>query len=392
MERGVFVERFQKAAAQTREFACGFVVEPLPEALRFRVLLNQSVDSRLHEDERVFPDDVSPLAPCTEAEVIALLWREGRVPEWVDLSVVGLSGAATLVELRCCGRFTSNETLLYHQRAGLPPLHVQSPALPAEHVQGQRFSLFERGRAECCTVEEVGQLRAYAPQVRSVELIGEGASDAGLAELPELPALQHVTLRESRASCEGLGVLCRQPALRGLTLEPLRFTGFPALPWLMRLTLRRVSPACWSVDDLTRACPRLKSLTLEADGALALDGALPALMDDVRLTADSFSGNLRLPGSLDALRLRLRSAAPAEVERLCLPVKYLHSLDLSGTPVDDALVERLLSRWRLRSLELHHTKVSDGLRERLRSSLEERAGQRFLRKVFEPLQRWLRPG
>lgn len=86
------------------------LLEPLTEPLRFRVALNESYDGNpLDPDERVFPDDSGierglALLRCSAEQVVELLWRDGLVPEWVNLSVCTKLPAATLIEVRCCGR------------------------------------------------------------------------------------------------------------------------------------------------------------------------------------------------------------------------------------------------------------------------------------------------
>ena len=77
---------------------------------------------------------------CSALAVVDELWRDGRVPEWMDLSVVDVAQGSTVLEALCCGRFTDDETLLYHKTEGAPPFHVTSPALPPNH-DGGRFSL-----------------------------------------------------------------------------------------------------------------------------------------------------------------------------------------------------------------------------------------------------------
>ena len=54
------------------------------------------------------------------------------VPEWIDVGVEAEDGRRTLVGLRCCGRFTATEELLYHREKVLAPFAIKSPALPPE--------------------------------------------------------------------------------------------------------------------------------------------------------------------------------------------------------------------------------------------------------------------
>jgi hypothetical protein len=130
----MFVEHFHAAAAAALSFAQQFVLENLSDKLTFRVQLNQSYDVNLRSDQKVYPEDSVPqrgheLHRCGEEEAIQALWRDGTVPEWVDIAVVGQTATGSIVELRCCGRFTGDESRLYHQRAGIPPFSVHGPTL-----------------------------------------------------------------------------------------------------------------------------------------------------------------------------------------------------------------------------------------------------------------------
>jgi hypothetical protein len=162
MDRELFARRLHDAAAAARDFARRYVEETLPDELRFRVRLNSSYDGNpLVKDEVVFPHDsgyekANELKDCSEQQVLDLLWRDRCVPEWIDLSVIGQTGAATLIEVLSCGRFTADEGLLYHAHEGRPPFHVVGPALPPEWKEDERFSIHER--SGCWTWPELERL------------------------------------------------------------------------------------------------------------------------------------------------------------------------------------------------------------------------------------------
>jgi hypothetical protein len=131
----VFSTRLRKAAMRAVRFARRFVSDALPDRVLFRVLPNCSFDGNpLVLDEVTFPDDELPLGafhgPWALDDAVEFLWREGRIPEWIDVSVVAVADSATVIECRCCGRFTATEELLYHRSAGLPPFSVKSPRHP----------------------------------------------------------------------------------------------------------------------------------------------------------------------------------------------------------------------------------------------------------------------
>lgn len=81
-----------------------------------------------------------------EEQVVKYLWRDEKVPEWVDISVAFATNEYTCLSLLICGRFTATDKLLYHQSAGIPPFSVKSPWLPPDYdfdvlVETQKFDV-----------------------------------------------------------------------------------------------------------------------------------------------------------------------------------------------------------------------------------------------------------
>ena len=154
MDRETFEERLHAAARWAVACARHYVRQLLPDEAAFLVLPNRSYDGNPRVgDEEVFPGESLPdgqsCGPWSAAEVVAFLWRSGKVPEWIDVSVRAEDGLRSLVELRCCGRFTASEELLYHRYEGIPPFSVKSPYLPPgwESVEASgRFDLYWEGR------------------------------------------------------------------------------------------------------------------------------------------------------------------------------------------------------------------------------------------------------
>lgn len=148
-------ERFQNhlSEATRRAFDIGqqYVKQDLPTEIVFDVYPNQSFDGNpLVEDEQLFPEESrsqdDPIRMETEAQVAEFLWRDGKVPEWIDINVASATKQCTCLCLICCGRFTATEKLLYHQQAGIPPFSVKSPWLPPGYdtdaePEGQRFDV-----------------------------------------------------------------------------------------------------------------------------------------------------------------------------------------------------------------------------------------------------------
>jgi hypothetical protein len=135
MDRATFETRLGLAIRGAVEFARQYVLEALPDEVEVRVYPNKSFDENPRVgDEVTFPDEELPageyLGPWSLEQAVEFLWRGGRVPEWLDVAARAVTDRRTVVSLRCCGRFTAQEDLLYHQGGGLPPFSVKSPYLP----------------------------------------------------------------------------------------------------------------------------------------------------------------------------------------------------------------------------------------------------------------------
>ena len=150
IDRTAFAEHFAGAVDAAVAFAATIVRQRLPSSRRFLIEPNASFDDNpLRDDEQLSPDDSLPrrkfVGPFTAEEAVGWMWRDGKVPEWVDVSLYRADRQQTFVSLVCCGRFTGLERRLYYRRPGdLPPFGIKSPVLPpfwrSVHLDG-RFDL-----------------------------------------------------------------------------------------------------------------------------------------------------------------------------------------------------------------------------------------------------------
>jgi hypothetical protein len=153
MDKDVFEENLEKATELVVPFSREFVTNLLPPRARYLIFPNQSFDGNpLAGDEQIFPDETLPdgkyLGPFDTKQVVERLWRNGKVPEWVNMMVYACDDEFTYLELLCCGRFTAEEHL-YHISEGFPPFHSLGPELPPgwESVENSgKFNLYWRGR------------------------------------------------------------------------------------------------------------------------------------------------------------------------------------------------------------------------------------------------------
>lgn len=372
----MFMARFQAASATALAWAQEFVHEPLPAAPRYRVRLNSSYDGNPRvEDEVVYPEDDAfaralALHDVSADEVVTELWREGRVPEWINLTVIGERDGSTLIEVLACGRFSARAELLYHAEEGYSPFHVLSPALPFGHVQGDRFSVFDR--CECWTRAELEHVARHAERVGMLRLVGPAFTDEALAGLPAFPRLDFLEVMHAPLTGPGLAGLAGAPVLQGLRIlaegtERLDLAALPSLPALSRLQLEGLPAQVTGVGRLA-ALERLAELRLVSSQQLAVDEPLPVLprLRRFLVRASALAAEL-LPRAheLELLAVHVAAAGDAEVLRMMDGHAWLEELRLGGTAVTDALLAEL-GRWpRLRLLEVEHTRVTEGALRKL---------------------------
>lgn len=133
ISRDSFKRNLISAANYAVEFARTLVSNNLPNKIRYVVFLGASYDGNpLEEGECTFPEDYSQRERhFDESEsVVNLLWRDGKVPEWINVIVQSETPEYTNVKLECCGRFSDKAENLYHVNEGRAPFHVLGPNLP----------------------------------------------------------------------------------------------------------------------------------------------------------------------------------------------------------------------------------------------------------------------
>jgi hypothetical protein len=369
VERTIFAARLVDAARHAVEFARGFVEERLPDAVRFRVELNSSYDGNpLPPDVRTYPDDrrkhpLEQIARLSIESLVDLLWRDGAVPEWIDFSVEAVDEDATIIGVMTCGRFTTSESRLYHEREGRPPFHVLGPALPPEKWRDNngRFSLWWSTAAHDAATFELAL--AHADKVRILSLEGAWADDAVVASARAFTRL--VTLRSEGTAIigDGLAHLHDQPighvTLSRVSLPTLRLAGLAELRQVSSIHIAGLAPVLHGLGSLA-GHRTLESVTVHIPSLddCSFTGQLPALRH-----LDLAGTRVRSLATLsDAMTLRSLSLAGTLVtdrELAHVGGLALRTLSLDDTTVGDAGVKEVCRNARLRRLWLAGTAVTD---------------------------------
>jgi hypothetical protein len=133
------------------------VINPLPDACRYLVSLAEPYYEQLVRSQSPYlgPPFRQPVEgfPRTATErgcvralsaddVIAILWLDGAIPEWISVEVQSADTTFTYIKLECCDRITADDTRLYHHEEGYPPFHVLSGYLPSGWESVERHGKF----------------------------------------------------------------------------------------------------------------------------------------------------------------------------------------------------------------------------------------------------------
>lgn len=142
MTRSEFTALLSKATTASIDFARRYVINDLSDAASFDVYLSRSCDVHATAKERLYPEDKGREYFCiTEEEVVDVLYRDGRCPEWIDVSVKAQAPTHTRVRLICCGRFTDDLDLMYYSKRGMGPFGIKSPNLPFDFKEQNKLRL-----------------------------------------------------------------------------------------------------------------------------------------------------------------------------------------------------------------------------------------------------------
>lgn len=139
IDRAAFTAQLREATERAVAVAATMVRQRLPAPRRYLIVPEGGgypPDYPFKGDEQTFPEDelVSgrTLGPLTLDHAVAWLWRDGKVPVWVDVAAYAADRRHTFVRLRPADRFSGQERLLYYRRPGdLPPFGIKSPDLPS---------------------------------------------------------------------------------------------------------------------------------------------------------------------------------------------------------------------------------------------------------------------
>lgn len=141
------MELLKTSSDYALKFAENYVIDELKPKYKYSISFNQSFDNQNFEHFDFYLNDNNKVINyISENEVIKHLFRKGKVPVWIDISVESVYGEHTVFRLLCAGRFTNDENEFYYNKNGTGPFGIKSPTLPPSFIEGQKFKLKPRVR------------------------------------------------------------------------------------------------------------------------------------------------------------------------------------------------------------------------------------------------------
>lgn len=129
MTKEEFLFRLQGASFLALKFAENYVKNKLYTEFRYDVTLIKP-ENRSKEFHEIREDEAADL-----------IFKEGRVPTWIDISVSKVKKKQTIINLLCSRDYSDKKEDLYYTEGGSEPFGIKSPILPFWYKEGQKFKL-----------------------------------------------------------------------------------------------------------------------------------------------------------------------------------------------------------------------------------------------------------
>ncbi len=285
MEKETFREHLVDATIEAHQFASEFIEEYLPTSFCYRIRSSRTIAGTPSLSGELASRDDSARERAKSPQnlhlddVVGILWRNGKVPIWINIAAFDETGSETLIELTCSGDFTSDDARLYHTQ--FPPFEIHSPTYPASMgiesnrrlnqssdgpINRRRFSIHHS--AECWSEDDIERISCHAEKVISLTLRGFEINDETLEATPDFPNLDKLELLDLPIYGNGFACLTKQPKIRCLYVRfgttQCTFDKLPTLPGLEDLRIENLPIYVGGLDKLDNKLPSLTNLRISA--------------------------------------------------------------------------------------------------------------------------------
>jgi hypothetical protein len=77
----------------------------------------------------------------TDKEAINIIYKDGEVPVWIDISVSKSDRKITTLSLLCSDYYSKDRNEFVYDKKGSGPFGIKSPTLPSDFKEGKKFRL-----------------------------------------------------------------------------------------------------------------------------------------------------------------------------------------------------------------------------------------------------------
>ncbi len=145
MTKVEFNNLLSECSLKAIDFAEYYVTNNLPKKVIFNVVLNVSKDDPKLKRFDIFPEDNNKkYSLIKQQKVVDLLFRNNKIPVWVDINVESIYNNHTVISLFCSGRYSDDSEQYYYNNNGTACFGVKSPNLPVDYIEGEKINLTVR--------------------------------------------------------------------------------------------------------------------------------------------------------------------------------------------------------------------------------------------------------
>jgi hypothetical protein len=144
----LFRQNLFAASVAAIDFGGRYIYNSISNNITYDIEFNCSCDQGLTQFDRYENDEGRVERNVSVAAVLRLLYRKGKVPAWIDVSIVKSNRFNTRLGLKCAGRYTDQLNDLYYVDQGTHPFGIKSPILPPWLNDGENF-IFYTGNPFC---------------------------------------------------------------------------------------------------------------------------------------------------------------------------------------------------------------------------------------------------
>lgn len=137
MRKEDFMFLFLGASFASFTFAKRYLKNKLKSELKYDLELLTSSEERNERHPRGSITHIN----LTDKEAVEILYKEGKLPVWIDISVSKSNRKFTTLNLLCSDYYTKDKNKFVYDKQGSGPFGIKSPDLPIGFKEGKKFRL-----------------------------------------------------------------------------------------------------------------------------------------------------------------------------------------------------------------------------------------------------------